>query len=124
MGMADPANPKPPPLPIVRVGEDPQLPGALQRAIEKLEARLEARLNVFHEELALTRSSLTPPAPDTSQPAPPARSALVRVTGKPLQWIGALTILVGAACQLAAQLKPGLVGPLQALLDFLKGLAQ
>jgi hypothetical protein len=117
--MPDP--PKPPRLPIVTVGAEAQLPPGLQTALDNLSRTVDDRLRVFHEELALTRSSLPPPV----EPPPPpslARSA-VKVTGKAAQYIGLAATLAAIASELVARSKPGLVGPLQALADFLQGLA-
>jgi hypothetical protein len=110
---------KPPPLPV---GGAPTLPQSVRDALDRLSGTLDDRLRVLHEEVALTRSSLPPPPPDA--PPPTLARKTVQLTGKATTYVGYALIVVLAASQAAAQFKPGLVGPLGALAEFLKALIQ
>lgn len=118
----------PPPLPPFPPAADPPPPwsGVVGRAINQLEERVEARLALFHEELALMRGLA--PAPQSPQTAPdtlvPASTRAKAGAAKVLPWLGYATLILGAASQIAAALKPGLVGPIQSLLELIKGLSQ
>ena len=120
----------PPPFPPAK---DPPWAGVVGHAINQLEERVEARLALFHEELALLRDgigSLTPgpmlPPPPDTEPAPASRRdkamGALRFTGKGSTLLLAAVGALGVAVQLASAFKPGLVGPIQTLLELLKGL--
>jgi len=104
----------------------------IARAINQLEERVEARLDLFHQELSLLRTAgmLPEPAPapdvseaDTELPPAPKRGKAMAVTGKAAQWLGAATLIATLLAQLAAMYKPGLVGPAQGFVKLLEGLA-
>ncbi len=114
----------PPPFPPAA---DPPPPwsGAVGRAINALEERIDARLDLLHQELALLRQTAARQSPpDVPDTIPPVSARAKAKAGKALPWLGYAALVLGAAAQIAASLKPGLVGPIQALLDLVKGLSQ
>lgn len=92
----------------------------MARAINQLEDRVEARLALFHEELALLRQLRS----GDDAPPPTVRQKVASSAGKAVQVLGVVTLLTAAASQLAAVLKPELVGPIDAFAAFLRGLSQ
>jgi hypothetical protein len=55
---------------------------------------------------------------------PPPRSAMQKVAGGTVgvtKWVGVATLLLTAAAQIASTFKPGAVGPIESLLEFIKG---
>lgn len=108
----------PPPFPPA-TDQGPPWAGIVARAINQLEDRVEARLALFHEELALLRQAgLDAPAPPTT------RQRVALGAGKAVQVLGVATLLTAVASQLAAMFKPELAGPIDAFAAFLRGLAQ
>lgn len=60
-------------------------------------------------------------ATTTSASIPPPKTA-GGVTMGAVKWLGVASLLLTAAAQLAAAYKPGLVGPIQHMIDIVKGL--
>lgn len=64
------------------------------------------------------------PAPSSSQPPPlpqTKRQAAAQVVGNAAKWTTIAVGVLGIAAQIASQFKPGLVGPLQTLIQLLGG---
>lgn len=103
---------RPPPFPPSR--DETTEPGiGMTRetiALRKENARLRSERN---EALAAV--------PDTLPPPTRTQSA-VRTSFSAVQWIGLVTLLLTAAAQVASAYKPGLVGPIQHMIDIVKGL--
>ena len=120
------AMPDPPRQPYPPANDPPPpWSGVVARAISQLEERIDARLDLLHQELALLRQIPEPQSPvAASDTVPPASVRVKAGASKVLPWLGYAALLLGAAQQIAAGLKPGLVGPIQALLDLVKGLSQ
>ncbi len=118
-----PAGNYPPPFPPA-VDPPPPWSGVVGRALKELEERFDARLDLLHQELALLRQAPPPQAtPETADTVPPA-SAQTKAKASKVAWLGYATLILAAAGQIASALKPGLVGPIQSLLELVKGLAQ
>lgn len=99
-----------------------------ERPIETL-ADLGRELRLIRREFAalkteapVTVEALPSSAPPPPRPSRPARVAAV--TWKGTQWLGVATLVLTLAAQVAALLKPGLVGPLQRAADALETLAK
>jgi len=99
----------PPPFPkAVEVETEPGL-GLL--ALKAENARLRRERNEARD--ALSGSDSVPP--------PTRRQKAVGATVGTVQWLGVATLLVTVAVQIASAYRPGLVGPLQQLLQLLGG---
>jgi hypothetical protein len=83
--------------------------------------RLARDISVLRQELALTRDRLPGPAPE-GQPAPTRAKVAAQVAGGSSKWVLIALGALGVAAQVAAQFKPGLVSPLQTLIQMLQAL--
>lgn len=118
---------RPPPLPYLRAVDVTTEPGLGLLAIKAdLEAsrkeafRLRRERNEWRDK---ANQALTASAPGTSLPPEktPARKAVgvgVGVT----QWIGVATMVLTVVAQIASMYKPGSEGPIEKIIDFLKGI--
>jgi hypothetical protein len=97
----------PPPFPPAR--DIDTEPGMGLLALKAENARLRRERDEAREELASSPS--TPP--------PTRRQAIVGTTMGTVKWLGVLSLIVTAAVQIASVYRPGLVGPLQQLLQLL-----
>lgn len=122
--------------------------GKIVNAGVKLE-QLAARFDTFHQELALLRGQLlgditppfslrrppgnpapiTPPTPanDATEPAPSSVRAAAGTAGKAAlrgsKWLLMTIGALGVAVQIASAYRPGLVAPIQTLVDLLSQFA-
>lgn len=103
---------RPPPFPPAR--DETTEPGiGMSRetiALRKENARLRSERN---EALAQVPESLPPPT--RTQKA-------AGVTLSTVQWLGVASLVLTAAAQIASAYRPGLVGPIQHMIEIVKGL--
>lgn len=112
-------RPAPPPLPSA-LGADSDLPGP--REMARLIRGLRQDLVVFRDALPQLLQSVqaSPPVPLT--PVPPSRKkAATQVVTNAAKWTTIVVGVLGIAAQIAAQFKPGLVGPIQTVIQMLGG---
>jgi hypothetical protein len=84
--------------------------------------RLTRDIAVLRQELVLTRDRLPGPPPEGQDAAPTKTQAVARVAGGSSKWVLIALGVLGVAAQVAAQFKPGLVSPLQTLIQLLQAL--
>lgn len=126
-GSGPPPLPPRPPRPTEPFREAITPPsGSRPPALITRDEVLDALLSIRREMAGLSArlpEPAPPGAPSLPTPVPPStrsRSAAVGAKSwQVTQWIGVLTLVLTAAGQVAAILKPGLVGPIQAALDAL-----
>lgn len=135
-----PTRPRPRPRPrpvepfreLATPPEGTPLPLMRERPIETI-ADLGRELRIVRRELVLLRSAPPPALPVTvealpsSVPPPPRPSRPARVAAgawKGTQWLGVVTLALTIAAQVAALLKPGLVGPIERARDAVETLAK
>jgi hypothetical protein len=89
-------------------------PGDTQPVTISQAEKLRAMLAVVQREVALLRAQLP-------QPEAASKTAMQHAGGA-VKWVTLAVGVLGIAAQVAAELKPGLVGPIQTLLQLLGGL--